>query len=878
MSAADDHFSCRRTLPGFPHLGFMSLPAAEMNGAGPISRLPYALRALADSLLRHGCDPAQLKALASVGTTPGLRDDPRYRDVNIDFYPSRVLMQDSSGLPVLADIAALIQAAEELGVRTGEAVRIPAELVVDHAVEVDYWGTADAAARNLDAEFKRHRSRFEFLKWTQHRFPWLRVTPPGTGICHQLNLELFATVVGVKNGVAGTDSLLGTDSHTTMVNALSVFGWGVGGIEATSVLLGNPVSLPVPQVVGVRLSGAMPAGVTATDLALSLTAMLRQHALVGKIVEFCGSGLAGLSVPDRATIANMAPEYGATMGFFPADAETLAYLRLTGRSDEHVAIAESFLKAQDIFWISEAPLPEFEEILEFDLGVVRPTVAGPSRPDQKLTLAQVPMSVPPANSPAGAQPGSLQDGDIVIAAITSCTNTSNPRLLAAAGLVAEKAVARGLLPKPWIKTSLAPGSRIASGMLTQSGLQASLDKLGFELIGHGCTTCMGNSGPLSPEIATEIKSRNLSVAAILSGNRNFEGRVHPSARLSYLMSPPLVVAYALAGSVRTDLGSDPIAVGSDGRPVMLRDIWPSEAEIDAALKRANLAALAADNRDRAFDGPQAWNEISVPQAGIYPWEGEDGFIRRPPFLEPDVARPQLNVDIRGARALLMLGDAVTTDHISPVSGILPDSAAGRWLREHGVASEELASFSARRLNHDVMIRGGFANPRVKNKLSDREGGFTTLLPENSIMPVHEAAAIYRARDVPLIVIAGDRYGAGSARDWAAKVTRLLGVSAVIAENFERIHRTNLVAMGVLPLRIARQDRVKLTGLETFDIEGLPDALKPHGEVALVVHGPNDSHALKLACLIETHAEAEWLKAGGILAQMLQGERAAAGRE
>ncbi|HEY4276078.1 MAG TPA: aconitate hydratase AcnA [Rhizomicrobium sp.] len=853
----------------------MSLQAAERNGAGPLTRLPYSLRALADSLLRHACAPTQLTTLAAVGTESALRDDERHRGVGLDFYPERILMQDSSGLPVLADIAALIQAGDEMGVPVGGAMTIRADLVVDHAVEVDYWNRPDAAERNLDAEFKRHGSRFEFLKWARHRFDWLRVTPPGTGICHQLNLEIFATVVGVKDGVAGSDSLLGTDSHTTMVNALSVFGWGVGGIEATSVLLGNPVTLPVPQVVGVRLTGALQAGVTATDLALSLTAMLRQHALVGKIVEFCGPGIASLSLPDRATVANMAPEYGATMGFFPADAATLAYLKSTGRSEEHIAIAESFLTAQGMFWTQEADLPAFAEILAFDLTSVQATVAGPSRPDQKLALSEVPGTAPPSTG-LQSSGGRLENGDIVIAAITSCTNTSNPRLLIAAGLVAEKAVARGLVPKPWIKTSLAPGSRIASGMLAQSGLQKALDRLGFELVGHGCTTCMGNSGPLRPEIAAQIKDQNLSVAAVLSGNRNFEGRVHPSARLSYLMSPPLVVAYALAGNVRIDLTSEPLGIGANGAPVTLQDIWPSEAEIDAALERADMASLAAENRDHAFDGSRAWNDIMVPDATIYPWEGEDGFIRRPPFLEPDVARPQLGHDIMGARALLMLGDAVTTDHISPVSGIQPDSAAGQWLAEHGVSSDRLASFSARRLNHDVMLRGGFANPRVRNSLSGRDGGFTKLLPDDRLMPVHEAAAIYRARDVPLIVIAGDRYGAGSARDWAAKVTRLLSISAVIAENFERIHRTNLVAMGVLPLRIAREDRLSLTGLETFDLAGLPEALKRQGKVTLIAHGPDGARTIELACLIETDVEADWLKAGGILAQMLQGERMQAG--
>jgi len=871
MSADTGNFSCRKRLPGFPDLTFMSLAAAEANGAGPLSKLPYSLRGLADSLLRHGCSRRQLKALADIGANPAARDQSPFRDVALNFYPERILMQDSSGLPVLADIAALLEARQELGIESNEAIQLRADLVVDHAVEVDYWGRPDAATRNLDAEFKRHESRFRFLKWAEQRFPWLRVVPPGSGICHQLNLELFASVVAAKDGLVGMDTLLGTDSHTTMVNALSVFGWGVGGIEATSAFLGNPVSLLVPPVVGVALRNRLSAGVTTTDLALSLTAMLRQHKLVGKFVEFCGAGLETLSVPDRATIANMAPEYGATMGFFPADQATLDYLKSTGRSAHHLAVTESFLRAQDLLRSEEKPLPVFEHLLDFDLAGVIPTVAGPSRPDQKLSLQQVAETVPPMRE--GSPDGGLRHGDIVIAAITSCTNTSNPRLMVAAGLLAENALRQGLVARPRVKASLAPGSLIASRILAESGLQISLDKLGFELVGHGCTTCMGNSGPLSTEVAKDIQEKSLAVAAVLSGNRNFEGRIHPSVRLGYLMSPALVVAYAIAGNVRIDLTREPLGIATNGRQVTLADVWPSEAAINEVLQRVDTLGLATKNREWAFQPTMAWNDLAVPETKDYPWEGEVGFIRRPPFLEPEVVKPLLHEDIMGARALLVLGDAITTDHISPVSRILPDSAAGMWLAERGVPASDYTTYSARRLNHDVMLRGGFANPRLKNALSDREGGFTEILPTGKIMPVHEAAAIYRARQEPMIVVAGDRYGAGSARDWAAKVTRLLGISAVIAENFERIHRSNLVAMGVLPLRIAREDRLGLTGRETFDILNLVQGIRPHGEVELKIHDLNTTASLRLQCAIETEEEAECLIAGGILAQRLAHEQA-----
>jgi aconitate hydratase len=858
MTAPIDSFACRRALPGFDAVDFMSLPAAEAAGAGPVSRLPYALRALAETMLRREdgvtVTADQIRALAF-----------RSGAADVAFHPGRVLMQDSSGLPILADLVALMQAAEDAGRRVALPDQMTAHLVVDHAVEVDHWGSAQAAELNLAAEFDRHGSRYTFLRWAEQRFPWLRIAPPGSGICHQLNLEILASVVTVFDGLAGCDTLVGADSHTTMVNALGIVGWGVGGIEATSVLLGDPIVMRLPRVTGVRLTGAPRPGVTATDVALALTATLRSAEVVGEIVEFCGPGLAALSVPDRATTANMAPEYGATMGFFPADHATLDYLRATGRPAEAVDLAEAFLRAQGMLRADGDPEPLFDRILDFDLSLVERSLAGPSRPEQTLPLADGPASLPLPRDSAG-----LQDGDVVIAAITSCTNTSNPKLLVAAGLLARKAVARGLVTKPWVKTSLAPGSRIASGLLVQAGLQADLDRLGFQVVGHGCTTCMGNSGPLPAPISETIAALNLSVAAVLSGNRNFEGRVHPQCRLAYLMSPPLVVAYALAGTLRIDLTAEPLAQDVDGRPVFLRDIWPEEAEIDAALALADIAGLADANRRSYRQGTPAWRELRVPPGARYPWEGESGFIRQPPFLAQDAAEPLLGADIHGGRALLMLGDGVTTDHISPVSAIAPQSAAGTWLADAGVAPHAMASFSARRLNHEVMLRGGFANPRLRNALANgTEGGVTRLSPDGEIMPVHEAAAAFAARRAPLLVIAGARYGAGSARDWAAKVTRLLGVCAVVAESFERIHRTNLVAMGVLPVVIPRELRRSLTGWETFDIEGLPAALKPGGEIRLTIHTPGgDSRSAVLACQIQTSVEAEWLRGGGILPRIL----------
>ena len=842
---------------------YMSLAEAERHGAGPISKLPYALRILAEAMLRRE-DGLVICASDISGFVAKAAVQDADRAGSVTFFPQRILFQDSAGLPVLADIAALMEIA---GAEQGAVpeIALKANMVVDHAVEVDAWASPNAREANMAKEFERHASRYKFLKWCESRFPWLKVVPPGAGICHQINLEELGKIVVLTpdpaGRMAGCDSVLGTDSHTTMINAISVFGWGVGGIEATAALLGEPVVIPFPTVVGVHLKGRLSPGVTATDLALSLTAELRKHNLVQRFVEFFGDGMASLAIPDRATVANMAPEYGATMGFFPADRATIDYLRSTGRSEEHIALVEAFLKAQGLLAQPGAPRPQYSQIVEFDLGQVEPVVAGPSSPDQKLKLSEVPKTVP-----ARQQTPGLNNGDVVIAAITSCTNTSNPRLLIAAALLARNAVNRGLKTKPWVKTSFAPGSRIASAILAKSGLQRWLDALGFEIVGFGCTTCMGNSGPLTEEVSSQIKSSNLSVAAVLSGNRNFPGRIHPLCRLSYLASPKLVVAYALSGSMHTDLATDPIGVGSDGRPVYFSDVAPPDAEVEAILNSVNLPSLAAANRSNRTDGSAQWQSLEFARTDAYPWEGISGFIRRPPFLQSELRRSQLDGDIEGARILLLLGDRITTDHISPVSAIPPDSEAGKWLRSQGVSAENLTSYSARRLNHDVMLRGGFANPQLQNQLAGEvRGGFTRLGPKEKVIPVHEAAAAYAAAGIPVVVVAGERYGAGSARDWAAKATRLLGIRAVIAESFERIHRTNLIAMGVLPLLIAREYRLALLGDELLTLSGVTSALKPHGTVRLNVTPPDRAPwSCDLECAIESRAEVGWLQAGGIL--------------
>ncbi|PZH20299.1 aconitate hydratase AcnA [Streptomyces sp. NTH33] len=878
-----DTTTLRRPLPGHPEVDFVSLPAAQEAGAGPLSKLPYSSRILAEHILRTE-SPAEAReqlrhlvaAATDITTLPG----------TVALRPQRVLLQDASGIPVLADLVVLRETVAAAG---GDpalvAPRIGMDLVVDHALEVDEYGHAGAAARNLRLERERHADRYQFLDQVAERIPRLRVVPPGLGICHQLNLEVLAQVVCLgepANGrrLAGFDSVLGTDSHTTMINALGVAGWGVGGIEATAAVLGQPVTFPAPQVVGVRLSGRLGEGALATDIALRLAEMLRAIGVVGRVVEFTGPAVGTLTVGDRATIANMAPEYGATMAFFPSDRATLAYLRATGRPEQHVALAEAFLTAQGMLATPGAPEPRFATTVDLDLSSVGRSMAGPARPHQRLRLDQVPAGTGSPRTDAARARTRLRDGDIVIAAITSCTNTSNPRAMAAAGLLARNAVARGMAVPPWVKTSLAPGSHSASRMLAGTGLQEALDRLGFHVVGHGCATCMGNSGPLSGDTEEEIVARDVAVAAVLSGNRNFPGRVHPRVPAAYLASPPLVVAAALAGSVLVDLERDPLGFDAAGRPVHLHELWPSAQEIDSLVESpVARAALGAAARllpvapHVPTDSPHFTESLhsadSTGERGRL-WGDVSGSIRRPPFADLAAAGfgqvGTVHGDLLGARQLLLLGDGVTTDDISPVSRIAPDSAAGRWLLERNVAPDQLGSFSSRRLNHDVMLRGGFANHRLNNRLTPgHPGGLTRVFPEGNIVPVHEAAARYRRRGEPVVVVAGASYGAGSARDWAAKVTRLLGVRAVLAAGFERIHRTNLVALGVLPLQIDPQTVTSLSGSETLDLIGMDAGSVPGGTVTVRIHRGNGVVDEVIArARIDTPTEAGWLRSGGLI--------------
>ncbi|WP_040829941.1 aconitate hydratase AcnA [Nocardia jiangxiensis] len=823
---------------------FFSLPRAQAHGAGPLDRLPYATRVLAENILRH-------EDGSTVTADHVLALAARDSAISIPFFPDRILLQDASGIPVLADMVTLAERAADLGADPRAVTPSRRmDLVVDHALELDVSATPDAARHNIDREYQRHADRYRFLRWAQNQFPHLHVVPPGIGICHQLNLEQLACVVA-DGPMVRFDSVVGTDSHTTMINGLAVAGWGVGGIEATAAALGEPTLFPVPAVVGVRLTGTMRPGVLATDVALTLTALLRSHGVVQRIVEFHGPGLANLTVPDRATIANMAPEYGATMAYFPADHRTLEYLRATRRPADS---AERYLVAQGTLYDLE---PDYDDLLELDLGAVERTVAGPTRPHEPRRIADLGTADRPDRD------SELSDGDVVIAAITSCTNTSNPHAIAAAGLLARNAVARGLTVAPWTKTSFTPGSRTAAELLRASTLQVDLDTLGFQVAGFGCGTCMGNSGPLEATISNQIHSRNLRVSAVLSGNRNFPGRIHPDVTDAYLASPPLVVAFALAGRTTIDLDREPIGLGADGKPVLLADIWPSDDDINAAVRSAGQATPQNETAEKTA---QRWNALPHPDSPQYSWDGETGTIRRPPFCDVELSRPIITGDILGARPLLVLGDDITTDHISPVSRILPGSEAGDWLRQRGVATHDFGSFGARRLNHEVMLRGGFANPRLRNRLADRYGGLTRLLPDDNIVPVHQAAAEYRQRGIPAVIVAGRSYGAGSARDWAAKVTRLLGVRAVIAESFERIHRTNLIAMGILPVECSGVGRLDA---DEYDLLGLNHPLAVHAPITVIPRRHNHT-VLEAEAIarIDTETEREWLQSGGILPHVL----------
>ena len=894
-----DPFSARATFEtGSGPATLYRLRALDDAGITNTSRLPYSIRMVLEALLRT-CDnyevtEADVRSLATWNAA-------KPAETEIPFKPARVVLQDFTGVPCVVDLAAMRAAMKRLG---GDPRKInplvPVDLVIDHSVQVDFFGAADSLAKNVDIEFERNAERYAFLRWGQQAFQNFRVVPPAIGIVHQVNLEYLAGCVFLRDDpaagkaglkVAVPDTLVGTDSHTTMINGLGVVGWGVGGIEAEAVMLGQALSLLLPEVVGFEFTGRLPAGATATDLVLTVTEILRKEGVVGKFVEFFGSGLSGMSLADRATIANMAPEYGATMGFFPIDDETLAYLRLTGRPAEQVTLVERYMKEQGLFHTAAAAVPEFTKRLSLDLGSVVPSLAGPKRPQDRVALQNVKktfaesLTAPTAKrgfaleGPALARTGTVREnghdstihhGAVVIAAITSCTNTSNPSVMVAAGLVARKAVAKGLSTKPWVKTSLAPGSRVVTDYLERSGLDKDLDALGFETVGYGCTTCIGNSGPLPDAVAKAVTDGDLVAAAVLSGNRNFEGRVNPLVKANWLASPPLVVAYALAGTTDIDMDHEPLGTGRDGKPVFLRDIWPTSEEVRQTVEASVLPTQFQHRYGNVWNSNERWNAVPTSKGELYDWQAASTYIQEPPFLADitrEAAAPQ---SVRGARVLLALGDSVTTDHISPAGSIAKASPAGHYLIEHGVEPVEFNSYGARRGNDRVMTRGTFANIRIRNLLvPGTEGGVTRLLPGTEVMPVYDAAVKYKAAGTPLVVLAGAEYGTGSSRDWAAKGTMLLGVRAVLATSFERIHRSNLVGMGVLPLVLPEPwQQLGLTGEETFDIPF--ENLVPRTTVVVKATRP-DGTVKDIPCMvrIDTPVELDQFRSGGILPFVLR---------
>ncbi len=860
------------------------LDTLEKRGIGHGGQLPFSLRVLLENLLRmedgRFVQPKDIEALAEWQPVSKSRAE-------IAFMPARVLLQDFTGVPCVADLAAMRDAIAHMG---GDAKKInpllPAELVIDHSVQVDKFGSDVAFAFNAELEFQRNVERYEFLRWGQKALQNFKVVPPDTGIVHQVNLEYLARVVCDTSPdgrtVAYPDSLVGTDSHTTMVNGLGVLGWGVGGIEAEAAMLGQPLSMLMPDVVGFKLHGRLPEGATATDLVLTVTEMLRKKGVVGAFVEFYGTGLSSLTLPDRATIANMAPEYGATMGFFPVDAETLAYLRFTGRSAERIALVEAYCKLQGLFRTDQTPDPLFTDTLELDLGKVEPTLAGPKRPQDRVPLRQAKASFAkaaegtPEKHVAVKNNGDsfeLANGSVVIAAITSCTNTSNPSLMLGAGLVAKKAVERGLQAKAWVKTSLAPGSKVVTDYLNAAGLTPYLEKLHFNLVGYGCTTCIGNSGPLSEPIGAAIKDNGLLAVSVLSGNRNFEGRVHPLVRANYLASPPLVVAYALAGRMDFDMASEPLGKDQSGKPVFLRDIWPSPAEVEETVRKAVSTDMYLKEYGEVFQGDARWRGLPVPEGNLYAWSEKSTYIKRPPFFDNMPKAPAALTDIKGARVLAMLGHSVTTDHISPAGSINADGPAGKYLIANGVKASEFNSYGARRGNHEVMMRGTFANIRLRNLLAPgTEGGWTLYQPSGEKMTIYDAAMRYQKEGVPLVVLAGKEYGTGSSRDWAAKGTLLLGARAVIAETYERIHRSNLVGMGVLPLEYLpgqTAESLGLNGHESFTIEGVT-TLTPRAKLRVVAREDGGKEkSFEAIARVDTPEEINYYRHGGILPYVLR---------
>ncbi|MDW8395319.1 MAG: aconitate hydratase AcnA [Anaerolineae bacterium] len=872
---------------------YHSLYALEKQGYS-IDRLPFSIKVMLEQALRQqdgfAITAEDVDHLARWATLHS-------HGIEIPFKPARVILQDFSGVPCLVDLAAMRSALARLGADPRKVnPRVPVDMVIDHSVQVDFYGTREAFLLNLEKEFERNSERYRFAKWGQQAFENFRVVPPGTGIVHQVNLEYLAKVTMLKDGVAYPDTLVGTDSHTTMINGLGVVGWGVGGIEAEAVMVGQPLSMSMPEVVGFKLYGSLREGVTATDLTLTVVQMLRQKGVVEKFVEFYGPGLSSMSLADRATIANMAPEYGATMGFFPIDEETLRYLRATGRPAE-AALTEAYAKAQGLFRTDDTPDPIFSDTLELDLSTVEPSLAGPKRPQDRVPLSQVKrqflsaLTAPTRERGFGLSPEaleaqvdvrynghteSLRHGAVVIASITSCTNTSNPSVMLGAGLLAKKAVERGLRPPKYVKTSLAPGSKVVTEYLRAAGLMEALEALGFHLVGYGCTTCIGNSGPLPEPVAQAVIAGNLVAAAVISGNRNFEGRVHPLVRANYLASPPLVVAYALAGRTDIDLTSEPLGVDKEGKPVYLRDIWPSQQEINDAIARYVQPEMFARQYSDVFSGTEAWRAITGVEGDLYPWDANSTYIQEPPYFAEFTLQPPPVRPIVGARVLGLFGDSITTDHISPAGDIAPDSPAGRWLIERGVAREDFNQYGARRGNHEVMMRGTFANIRLKNLLIPGiEGGYTRYLADgsNEVMPIYDAAMRYKAAGVPLIVLAGKEYGTGSSRDWAAKGSALLGVRAVIAESFERIHRNNLVGMGVLPLQFLPGEgweKLGLRGDEVYTLH-LPPVLEPRQTIEVEV-SPIDGRApfrFAVRSRLDTPVEVHYYTHGGILPAVLR---------
>jgi aconitate hydratase len=896
--SGNDPFHARDTFDtGYGNAGIYRLSRLEGAKLTTVARLPYSIRILLEAVLR-GCDgyavtERDVKNLAGWNAAAPA-------NIEVPFKPARVVLQDFTGVPCVVDLAAMRSSMQRLG---GDPKKInplvPVDLVIDHSIQVDFFGHSDSMERNVEVEFKRNRERYEFLRWGQTAFRNFRVVPPAVGIVHQVNLEYLAKVVFLDKDdaspVAFPDTLVGTDSHTTMINGLGVLGWGVGGIEAEAVMLGQPLYMLAPEVIGLKLSGELPAGATATDLVLTVTQMLRKEGVVNKFVEYFGPAIKGMKVADRALVANMAPEYGATMGFFPVDEQTLAYLRLTGRTNAEVELVERYTKEQQLFYNPADGDPTYTKVLTLDLSTIEPSMAGPKRPQDRVPLASVKrafrqsLQAPikergfglaeqetarTATVNENGHSDTIGHGAVVIAAITSCTNTSNPDVMLAAGLLAQKAVAKGLTVKPYVKTSLAPGSRVVTDYYRKTGLDTALEKLGFDLVGYGCTTCIGNSGPLPEPVAAAVKGGDLVAAAVLSGNRNFEGRVNPLVKANYLASPPLVVAYALAGSVDVDLATEPLGNGSDGRPVYLKDIWPSRDEVTKVVADAIGADMFRKRYENVFQSNQTWNDLPVSPSELYPWDPESTYVQEPPFLLDLAAEPSPIEPLRGARVLAALGDSVTTDHISPAGSIAATSPAGKYLLEHGVHQADFNSYGARRGNDRVMTRGTFANIRIRNLLAPgTEGGVTRHLPGGDVMSIYDAAMKYKAEGVPLVVLAGAEYGTGSSRDWAAKGTFLLGVRAVLAVSFERIHRSNLVGMGILPLELPQGktwESLGLTGEEVFEIPDLNDRIQPLSQIRVRATA-TDGSAKEFACKvrIDTPVEMDYYRNGGILQTVLR---------